>query len=402
MSSNEKFYTLDDIMNIIESESCVFGANIYISPPLNNADSDEDSGEEDDADINHLSRNQLLAETEGQLEVFNDGGITSETISTEDFGDNTIHQSADNNSQSTIIVDESVEHPPTTVDETIEHHSQKKKKRRKLDGTCEIPNHENVTPPEPRVEKASSSKQPKKNKKQNRNEMEWERKDIKPIHEKEWEIPDWLMNYGKDPVGLFELFYDDEIIQLICNQTNMYAAEKGLPSNYTAADIRCFIGILLTSGYCEVPRVKMYWEMKDDVWNKGIAEAMPRNKFLSIMRCLHVCDNNNLDKDTKFAKVAPLWKKLNERWCRFFDGEAHLSIDETMIPYYGRHSAKQHIHGKPIRFGYKAWSMCTRLGYLVQANLYEGSKSGNNYPELGVGSWGIICSEPMQCSPSKK
>ena len=30
-----------------------------------------------------------------------------------------------------------------------------------------------------------------------------------------------------------------------------------------------------------------------------------------------------------------------------------LSIDEQMVPYFGRHSSKMFIHGKPIRFGFE-------------------------------------------------
>ena len=29
------------------------------------------------------------------------------------------------------------------------------------------------------------------------------------------------------------------------------------------------------------------------------------------------------------------------------------SVDETIVPYYSRHSCKQFIRGKPVRFGYK-------------------------------------------------
>ncbi|CAI6371246.1 unnamed protein product [Macrosiphum euphorbiae] len=29
------------------------------------------------------------------------------------------------------------------------------------------------------------------------------------------------------------------------------------------------------------------------------------------------------------------------------------SIDESMVPYFGRHGCKQFIRGKPIRFGFK-------------------------------------------------
>lgn len=55
---------------------------------------------------------------------------------------------------------------------------------------------------------------------------------------------------------------------------------------------------------------------------------------------------------------------------RYFPRFTNVSIDESMVPYYGHHSTKQHIHGKPIRFGYKIWCMATRLGYLIQAEPY--------------------------------
>lgn len=212
----------------------------------------------------------------------------------------------------------------------------------------------------------------------------WIKKDLECKHNKEWELPHWLLNSDWSPVELFELFYDIELISFICDMTNKYASEKGEPTGYTLADMKCFIGILIVSGYNHVPRVKMYWETKDDVWNKAIAESMPRNKFLNIMRSFHVCDNAELNKNTKFAKIAPLWQLLNDRWLKYFAGDANLSIDESMIPYYGRHSAKQHIHGKPIRFGYKAWCLCSRFGYLIQAIPYEGASSQNKYPEIGV------------------
>ena len=40
-----------------------------------------------------------------------------------------------------------------------------------------------------------------------------------------------------------------------------------------------------------------------------------------------------------------------------------LSIDESMMPYYGSHSSKMFIKGKSIRFGYKMWCLCESDGY---------------------------------------
>nr|CAD7434929.1 unnamed protein product [Timema monikensis] len=72
------------------------------------------------------------------------------------------------------------------------------------------------------------------------------------------------------------------------------------------------------------------------------------------------------------------------------DTDANVSIDEVMVPNYGRHGAKQHIHGKPIRFGYKVWCLCSRLGYLVQGEPYQGASTWNTHPELGVGGSVVI------------
>ena len=54
-----------------------------------------------------------------------------------------------------------------------------------------------------------------------------------------------------------------------------------------------------------------------------------------------------------------------------------------MVPYYGKHGAKQYIHGKPIKFGYKMWVAATRLGYVIQLFPYQGA--GTIHKELGLG-----------------
>jgi len=63
-----------------------------------------------------------------------------------------------------------------------------------------------------------------------------------------------------------------------------------------------------------------------------------------------------------------------------------------MVPYYGRHSAKQYIPGKPIRFGYKVWSINTSLGYCMQLDPYH--CTGTTIPELGLGGSIVV----MICS----
>ena len=47
-------------------------------------------------------------------------------------------------------------------------------------------------------------------------------------------------------------------------------------------------------------------------------------------------------------------------------------IDETMIPYFGKHGTKQFICGKSIRFGFKLWCFASTDGYLFYAQPYCG------------------------------
>ena len=49
-----------------------------------------------------------------------------------------------------------------------------------------------------------------------------------------------------------------------------------------------------------------------------------------------------------------------------------------MVPYYGRHSCKQYIQKKPVKFDYKLWVAATPLGYCIQFYLFAGKDDSYN------------------------
>ena len=49
-----------------------------------------------------------------------------------------------------------------------------------------------------------------------------------------------------------------------------------------------------------------------------------------------------------------------------------------MVPYYDRHSAKMFMHGKPIRFSYKVWMLCTSTGFPLSFDMYTGKSTGHS------------------------
>ena len=51
-----------------------------------------------------------------------------------------------------------------------------------------------------------------------------------------------------------------------------------------------------------------------------------------------------------------------------------------MVPYFGHHSCKMFIRGKPIRFGYKNWVLCSDDGYPFKIMLYQGKSEKDKSP----------------------
>ncbi|XP_055906065.1 piggyBac transposable element-derived protein 3-like [Eupeodes corollae] len=189
-----------------------------------------------------------------------------------------------------------------------------------------------------------------------------------------------------NPLQIFELFLDNEIINFIVESTNTYdnADRNNLTFKTNFNEIRTFIGIKYFSGLHTVPQLDLYWSNQPVFRCNIIKEAMIRDRFKLIKSFLNACDNSTIDPSDKFAKVSTLNNMLNKNFMQFGVFSHHLSIDEQMIPYYGRHSAKMFIRGKPIRFGYKYWDLCSHDGYLYQFIPYGGA-SADNSPGFGLG-----------------
>lgn len=191
---------------------------------------------------------------------------------------------------------------------------------------------------------------------------------------------------GKTPFEVFSLFFSDDVWEKIISYTKKYAYDKNRHSfTVDKTSLKRFFGILIFSGYHTLPATKLYWSKDED---KGIAlvrNSMSRNRFDSIKQNIHLSDNDQLDKNDRFSKLRPLFDLINEKNMQFGVFSHNLSIDEEMVPYFGRHSCKMYIKGKPIRFGFKLWCLCSSNGYLYQFIPY-GGKTSTYENELGLGA----------------
>ncbi|KRZ51629.1 PiggyBac transposable element-derived protein 3 [Trichinella nativa] len=170
--------------------------------------------------------------------------------------------------------------------------------------------------------------------------------------------------------------FTDEMIDHITFQSNLYAHRECNNRAFTVSpqEIRQFIGVILLSGYNCQPEAKYYWSTQPDMGAQGAISCMSRNRFMEIKKYLHLADNQKLVKGDKMSKVTPLYKLLNSSLVKHGMFHEKLSVDESIVPYFGRHAAKMFLKGKPIRFGYKVWMLCGNDGYPYHMIIYQGKE----------------------------
>lgn len=95
--------------------------------------------------------------------------------------------------------------------------------------------------------------------------------------------PNYSSYLGLSPTKLFELFIENEVISLLIDESTKYAFYKGFPHpNLLEDEIKCFIGILILSGYNVLPGRRFYWDTSPDMQNTMVRDSMRRDRFEEI------------------------------------------------------------------------------------------------------------------------
>ena len=124
-------------------------------------------------------------------------------------------------------------------------------------------------------------------------------------------------------------------------------------------EIKKVIGIILFMGIHKLPNRRLYWGNK----------TMTRNRFQKILAILHFNDNNsmvvqNSPDYNRMHKLQPLIDHLRNAFIESVTLETYMAVDEMMIPFKGRHSAKMYMPKKPVKWGYKMWCRAGIPGYI--------------------------------------
>ncbi|MES9882639.1 MAG: hypothetical protein ABW185_17360 [Sedimenticola sp.] len=129
-----------------------------------------------------------------------------------------------------------------------------------------------------------------------------------------------------EPHDLFELFFDNDVYLLLNEQTIRYAREKGNHTfQITVEELQPTVhGNALSYRLCSTSKEEDVLGTADGCQNLS---DVSRTRFEEILKYLHVCDNNELDKNDRMSKIRPLFSLTNERCLKYFLIEQHNYVD---------------------------------------------------------------------------
>ena len=340
---------------------------IMIGPPTGGNESNVEEKNEDDVGDTGMPQ-EVLSELIVQQRDDNNGAID------EQFAEDHEARLGDNDEElpSTSVQDQADENEET--DFTIRKWREKQQSKQKKQ-----PSRKRKTQQEEPQTKRGTSKTEQKGKKTKNVSVKWTKRHIlqKPEPSSEPDRIAQALLFDDHPElaeltmwSAFELVFND-IVDLLMEQTTIYAIRDKNKPNFSVSkgEMSNFIGLIFLSGYNIHKSQYDYWSVSPDLRCDSFRETMSRNRFAEIKPFLHAADNNALQEDTRMAKLKPLYNILNEKLVQFGIVHDSLSVDKSMVPYFGCHSCKQFIKAKPIRFGFKIWMLASSTGMLYHTHL---------------------------------
>ena len=107
-----------------------------------------------------------------------------------------------------------------------------------------------------------------------------------------------------------------------------------------------------------------------------------RMRFEALLCFLKVVDHEQEDPNDRLRKVRYLYDHMRDTCQTVFVPGQRLSVDERMIKHKGRAIFKQNLPKKPVKWGFKVFSVCdAETGMLCNFDLYTGQTDDANEGE---------------------
>ena len=193
-----------------------------------------------------------------------------------------------------------------------------------------------------------------------------------------------------EPVDFIGLFLTDDLLQYVCEQTNLYGrqyiatADKTQTNSrvwdwipVTVSEIKRLLGLFFLTGIVRLPKIEMHWSTDEVVGTPYFNKTMARNRFQLIMKFFHTCSNIDYDADDRLYKIRPILDYLTAKFKANFTPGQKISIDEGMLLWRGRLKFRCFSPLKPVKYGLKSYILAdSNTGYCYSIKPYDGKYEG--------------------------
>ena len=99
------------------------------------------------------------------------------------------------------------------------------------------------------------------------------------------------LNETVSPIEIFSLVTSlKELLDLIVEQSNLYAHQNGRKFTVTKEELNAFLGINFAMPINKLPPIAEYWRVDNLIGNDGIQNTKIRNRFCEILQNLHFAE----------------------------------------------------------------------------------------------------------------
>ena len=119
------------------------------------------------------------------------------------------------------------------------------------------------------------------------------------------------LNETVSPIEIFSLVTSlEELLEVIVEQSNLYAHQNGRNLTVTKEELRSFLGINFFMAINKLPTIAEYWRVDNLIGNDGIQNKLIRTRFCEILQNLHFADNRNDDKTDKAFNIGRYYLRI--------------------------------------------------------------------------------------------
>lgn len=219
---------------------------------------------------------------------------------------------------------------------------------------------------------------------------------------------------GTEPIEYFALFFNDAILQHICNETNLFANKRKTEvqsqhsrvkkwNDINLVTMKAFLGSVINKGLIPLPSIESYYTTSWEGRIPFFSDVFTKDEFLNIFWNLHFNHRSNQNPVRRGFLIEPILKHMKNMCKKYYTTGSRVAIDECTISFKGHLSFRVNNPNKPTKFGLKVFLVSdSDNGYIFdyvphfgKGNLIPNSKLLKTTQIVKVLSESVVMKDPL-------